>query len=315
MKTEKSATGAFAQKTSAEKFAAKSSNPVCPVCGGAFAPLYTVDRFTPPLEIIVCESCALQRQKYIPLDPSSLYDEGYYTGQAEYSYRDERKKKHYDRFVLNARLRNIARRIPAPADLLDIGCAFGGLLEAARDFGYRVKGMDVSAYAASECAKIGLDVKTGMPARGVFEKRSFDIVTMIEVFEHITNPEETISALSEILRPGGLLVIQTANFLGQQAKKEKSKYHYYLPGHFFYYSTKNLRMLLNRHGFSEVKFYRPVDFGLLPKLLKSRGDFKSPVDYLKWFRIAWYHLKSRIAWGDFALTSSMTAYAIRNTSS
>ena len=98
---------------------------------------------------------------------------------------------------------------------------------------------------------------------------------------------------------------------GWQAQKAKERYHYFLPGHLSYFSAQNLSHTLYTIGFSKVKIYYPVDFGLLPKLRKSRGDFSTLKDYVKWFTIALYHLKSKIKWKGQPLTSSMVVYAFK----
>ncbi len=284
----------------------------CPVCGGSAAPLYTIHRFDPPLEILRCPACRLQMQASPPADPDEFYDEAYYTGRAEYSYRDERGKIPFDRYVWRARLKNIARFTPPPGDFLDAGCAFGGFVEEAARFGYRATGLDVSPFAVNAGRARKLDLRVGRLEPGVFPDHRFDVVTLIEVFEHIDSPREACETLARIIRPGGLCVIQTADFDGLQARHAGSDYHYYLPGHLYYYSASNLSSLLKQCGFSSIRIFRPVDFGLLPKLLKSRGDFQHPLHYLKWFRTSLYHLRGMLAFKNFALTSSMVLYAIRD---
>lgn len=286
----------------------------CPICASSPQYLYTIDRFQEPFDIHRCPDCGLQMQAHIPEDPSELYDESYYTCQADYSYRDERAKRRYDRYVLEARLRNIARSIAPPADFVDVGAAFGNLVEAAGAAGYRARGLDVSEYAAGDARNRGLDIQVGELKPGVLAPESVDVLTMIEVFEHLTDPRSAMQALREIIRPGGLVIIQTANFRGAQARNAGRDYHYYLPGHFYYYSSDNLRKLLAEFSFSRTKIFRPVDFGLLAKLKKSRGDFTKFSDYLHWFRIAWYHWKGMIHFGEYALTSSMVVYAWRDSS-
>ena len=286
--------------------------PHCPVCAGTFEFLYSIDRFSPSFDILRCRNCGLERRAAFPADVSEFYDADYYEGRAEYSYRDERKKTRYDDYVFRARLKNIARFTAPPADFLDVGCAFGSFVAAAGRAGYRARGLDVSPYAVEEGRSRGLDLRRGELSPGVYPPGSFDVATLIEVLEHLPDPETALGTLAEILRPGGLLVLQTANYAGLQARRAGADYHYYLPGHLFYYSAANLRALLARHGFTRAILYRPVDFGLLPKLLKSRGDFQTPLDYLRWARIAWYHMKGKIAWRDFALTSSMVLYAFRD---
>jgi SAM-dependent methyltransferase len=278
----------------------------CPVCGFQFQPLYRVERFTPALEILRCPNCGLQRLAEFPPDLKSLYGEGYYTGAAGYSYEDERDKEPYYDHVWRARLRTIHRHIPPPASLLDVGCSFGGFVEAASRAGYSAAGVDLSEYAVKQGRLRGRNLIHGDLSD---VSGRFDVITAIEVLEHLPDPQGTFARFFELLHPGGLVVIQTANFLGRQAQKAGAAYHYYLPGHLYYYSTNNLRMLLQRHGFHRIKFYRGVDFGLMPKLRKMRGSFKSIRDYRRMIPVALYHLKSRIAFGDFALTSSMVCYA------
>lgn len=284
----------------------------CPVCDALPAPLYSIDRFREPFAIQRCPNCGLQMQTVLPADPDAYYDRDYYTGRAEYNYRDERRRLPFEGRVWRARLKRIARHRPPPADFLDVGCAFGGFVAAAGAMGYRARGLDVSKYAVEAGRATGLDLKTGALEPGVYPANSFDVVTLVEVFEHLADPRAACRTLADILRPGGLCLIQTANFDGRQARSAGRDYHYYLPGHLFYYSARNLKELLAQHGFSRVIVHRPVDFGLLPKLLKSRGDFRRLRDYLKWARIAWYHGKGMVAWGDFALTSSMVLYAFRD---
>jgi 2-polyprenyl-3-methyl-5-hydroxy-6-metoxy-1,4-benzoquinol methylase len=245
-------------------------------------------------------------------NPDRYYTKEYYNGKSDYSYLDERDSLNFHAHVWRARLKRIASFIPPPADLLDVGCSFGGFaLETARA-GYRASGIDVSAYAVEEAAKRGLNAYRADLEDHPFADESFDVVTMIEVVEHISQPKRAFESLAKLIRPGGLLVIQTANFDGLQAKRLGSNYNYYLPGHLFYYSKGNLRKILTEHGFSNLYFFHGVEFGLIPKLKKSRGDFKKWTDYLRWFRIALYHCKSKFAFGGFAWTSSMVVYAIRD---
>jgi len=290
----------------------QNDKPFCPVCSHEMKFLYRIDRFCDPIFIYRCPECCLEKQHPFAEHQENHYTEDYYSGKAEYSYSDERKQLKFYGYVWKARLKNIQKFIPPPADFLDAGCAFGGFALEAAQTGFRAFGLDLSEYAVQHAKKAGLNAKIGELKKGVYPENSFDVITMIEVMEHLPDPVSAVKTLSEIIRPGGLLVIQTANFQGMQAKREKSNYHYYLPGHLYYYSKNNLTRFLNDHGFSKIIFYPGVDFGLLPKLLKSRGNFRLFRDYLKWIRISIYHLISKIAFGNFAMTSSMVIYAFRD---
>ncbi|MCB1175387.1 MAG: class I SAM-dependent methyltransferase [Leptospiraceae bacterium] len=285
------------------------SFPDCPVCQTPMQFLYRIERFVPALEILVCPACGLQRQARYPVELAGLYTADYYTGKAEYSYRDERSQLAYDRYVWRARLKQIARFQKPPSAFLDVGCSFGGFVASAREWGYQSAGLDISPYAVQYARSQGLDVRQGEVTAGIWPDSQFDIITLIEVIEHLPDPRAALSALARIAKPGALLVLQTANFNGRQARRAGSSYHYYLPGHFVYYSSSNLRRLLEQFDFQVIKIFYPVDFGLGAKLLKSRSRFKSWSDYLQWLRIAWYHLSGKIHWRDRAWQSSMVLYA------
>ncbi len=270
---------------------------------------YSIERFHPPFDIYRCEICHFEKQYPVPQNPDDYYDEAYYTGSADFSYQDERSKIDFHRYVWNARIKRIASHLPPPGDFLDVGCAFGGLVEEASKFGYRAQGLDVSEFSIAEGKSRGLTIHRGTLESHPFAENSFDVITLIEVIEHLSDPQRVVHEISRLLRPGGVLVCQTADFDGRQAIDAGKEYHYYLPGHLSYFTAANLTSLLRNHGFDKIEVYRPVDFGLLPKLYKSRGDFRTPLDYLKWFRIAFYHWKGKLSRGGRPLTSSMVIYA------
>ena len=240
----------------------------------------------------------------------SLYTENYFKGNADYSYTDERKIKEYSAYVWDKRVKVINRYIKN-GNFLDRGCSFGGLLESASSF-YNPHGIEASKYAHSHVSSnFGRQIHYGTIENHPFEKNYFSVITMIELIEHLENPLFAIEESYRLLKDKGLLVIQTANMAGQQAKKLGKDYEYFMPGHLSYFTMNNLTRALRSAGFTKIKVFYPVEFGLLPKLLKSRGSFKTVSDYKAWFRIASYHLKSKIHAGDFAMTSSMVIYSFK----
>jgi len=226
----------------------EQSPPDCPFCAVRSEFLYTIDRFTDPFPIYRCPRCKLQ-MRATDASPHRFYTEEYYTGKAEYAYVDERSQRRFFEAVWDARLKTIKKHVPPPADFLDVGCAFGGFALCAGKHGYRPRGLDISPYAVKEANQGGLDARVGELCDLYTSKERYDVVTLIEVIEHIADPIRAFETLSRIVRPGGLLVLQTANFDGLQAKRAGSKYHYYLPGHLYYYSKSNLRTILKRYGF------------------------------------------------------------------
>lgn len=286
----------------------------CPLCkNDAIYFLYAINHANPPFIVYKCNSC-----KFIFMNPPlshhsehSLYDEGYYTGSSDYSYYDERKTERYSQYVWNARLQTIQDYVRG-GNFLDVGCSFGGFLHAASQL-YTPYGIEPSAYSGKYTQqRFGKDaIHIGTLFDHPFKRNFFSVITLIEVLEHMRQPFEALTECYNLCAPDGLLVIQTANMDGLQATIQKDRYGYFLPGHFSYFTKDNLTHTLKKIGFKKIKVFQPVDFGLLPKLMKSKMNFKSIYDYKSWIRIALYHYASKIHAGNCALTSSMVVYAFK----
>lgn len=272
-------------------------------------PLYITTGKYSGLSIVECKHCKLQALYPRP-NQKELYSKDYYQGKADYSYIDERENKKFASYVWKARVRNI-KKFVREGNFLDIGSSFGGFLESAREEGFQIQGVEISKYAARYANENGIPTFNGSLAEAKFPSAHFSVITMVEVIEHIENPSLFFKELTRILKPGGLLLLQTANFDGWQAKEEGSQYHYYMPGHVFYYSDRILKNILTNLNFSRFVSYFGVDFPLAAKLQKSRGSFKNWKDYLQWFRISYYHWKSKWKRNGFPITSSYVLYAFK----
>jgi 2-polyprenyl-6-hydroxyphenyl methylase / 3-demethylubiquinone-9 3-methyltransferase len=97
---------------------------------------------------------------------------------------------------------------------LDVGCGAGLLTEPLARLGAKVSGIDASpeviAVAREHAATMGLAIDYG--AGDVAELGGlFDLVTAMEVIEHVADPATFIAALAKRLAPGGLLIMSTPN--------------------------------------------------------------------------------------------------------
>jgi SAM-dependent methyltransferase len=248
--------------------------------------------------------------RFTPEYLEQLYGDGYYTGKADYTYYDERADEKYSAYVWDSRIRKI-KKFRSTGNFLDIGCSFGGFMKRASAC-FTAYGIDLSGYASSKAAaSFPGRVHTGTIHDLPFSGVKFSVITMIELLEHESDPVKALNECCKLLDKGGLLVIQTANFNALQAAMLKERYAYFMPGHLSYFSSANLKKALMEAGFSRVKIYYPVEFGLLPKLLKSRMNFKSIFDYRSWIRISLYHLAGKIRFKDRAVMSSMVVYALK----
>lgn len=225
-------------------FSGETLNETCPCCQkNDWKFLYRSAFKNYNIPIYLCSVCGLQTQYPRP-KPSELYTEEYYSGNADFSYRDERQTEEFDRYVWKARIKNIQKFKPK-GEFLDIGCSFGGFLNCAKEAGFEVTGVEISRYSAEVAKSRGFKVHQGEFLDADLPENFFDVITLVEVIEHLSEPDRVFQKLRRILKPGGLLLLQTANFEGLQAIDAGSSYHYYLPGHFYYYSESNLKKILD----------------------------------------------------------------------
>jgi 2-polyprenyl-3-methyl-5-hydroxy-6-metoxy-1,4-benzoquinol methylase len=230
---------------------------LCVVCGSHLRFGFKKHRFT----ILHCPHCGLYRT----ILPGSYrqflkdyYAKGYFTGsrtRAGYAdYPDDapvirRNAQNYLKLILKHHLSG--RR------LLDVGCATGIFMQQAQDQGFKVSGLDASVYAVAQAKKtFPRQVKLGTLSTVKFPPRSFDLITLFDVFEHLHDPEEDLARCHQLLRPGGLLVINTGNTNSFLAKLEGQKWHFFIPPqHLYLYSDINLKQLLKLHGFKVLSIY------------------------------------------------------------
>lgn len=100
---------------------------------------------------------------------------------------------------------------------LDVGCGAGLLTEPLARLGARVTGLDASpeviAVARDHARAMGLEIHYRIGEVQKLEGQ-FDLVTAMEVVEHVADPPAFIAALAKRLAPGGLLIMSTPNATG-----------------------------------------------------------------------------------------------------
>jgi 2-polyprenyl-6-hydroxyphenyl methylase / 3-demethylubiquinone-9 3-methyltransferase len=103
-------------------------------------------------------------------------------------------------------------------DVLDVGCGGGILAEAMARRGARVTGIDLSEkplrVAQLHLLESGLQVRYELAAAEDYAERhagTFDVVTCMELLEHVPDPASTVAACARLLRTGGRAVFSTIN--------------------------------------------------------------------------------------------------------
>jgi 2-polyprenyl-3-methyl-5-hydroxy-6-metoxy-1,4-benzoquinol methylase len=141
--------------------------------------------------------------------------------------------------------------------LLDVGCGKGWFLEAARESGWQIQGVELCAEVARRTMeRVGTQVYSG----SIFDidielpSETFDLVTMFDVIEHLEAPLEALRICYRILKPGGALAISTPNLRGLGCRLLGAKAFAVWPDeHIFYFGPASMRRALQLADFTELE--------------------------------------------------------------
>ena len=182
----------------------------CPVCRSTERS-YKMERFG--IDIWVCHECGLLYCGKIPRNISDVYAgedylidaKNYYVNNMEY------RKMRFGTERINLILSALGREKGDGLRLLDVGCGTGWFLDSAREAGFEVAGHEPGE-ALRKWTEQRLNSRiwgcdfTELPAG-----ETFDVITMFDVIEHVSDPPAYLRSAREHLRPEGLLIVFTPN--------------------------------------------------------------------------------------------------------
>jgi SAM-dependent methyltransferase len=152
---------------------------------------------------------------------------------------------------------------------LDVGCATGDFLAAARSAGVAdVRGVELSGYAAEQARARGFDVACADFADVELEPASVDVITMWDYIEHVPDPAASVRKAFAALRPGGHLIISTGDVESLAARLTGRFWHLMIPPrHLYFFTPGTLGRLLEDAGFLMARVARsgkrvPLDFAV-----------------------------------------------------
>jgi SAM-dependent methyltransferase/Flp pilus assembly protein TadD len=216
----------------------------CPLCGTAAAEV--VHRL-PEAALVRCLACGLAF--FTPPPPAERLRE-IYRGAGPSLAAQLAATRGGE--LPHALLDRIEEHVPRRGRLLDVGCAHGAVLLAARQRGWTVAGFEISAESVGIArGEFGLDVVQGdhLDQAG-FPDGAFDVVTMQHVLEHVVDPLRLLRAARRLLRPGGLLWLAVPNFGGFLASTLGARWGWVTyPNHLVYFTPQTLGLALERAGF------------------------------------------------------------------
>ncbi|HEC36377.1 MAG TPA: class I SAM-dependent methyltransferase, partial [Anaerolineae bacterium] len=139
---------------------------------------------------------------------------------------------------------------PSGRALLDVGAYTGVFVEIAARHGWEAWGVEPSHWAVEEARKRGLRVIQGTTRTVDLPQDYFDVATMWDVIEHLTDPLGELRRIHRLLKPGGLLVVHTIDIGSPFARLMGSRWPWIMEMHLYYFSRRTLRMMLEKAGFS-----------------------------------------------------------------
>jgi len=201
----------------------------CPLCKTADSRLLYQGRVV----LRRCASCrAVFNTAYAPAD----YDDTYFNEEYRTQYGKTYLEDYDAIYSLSlSRLRRITALLPpstaGPGRLLDVGCAWGFFLKAARDMGFNdVTGVEISSTAARYCGET-----LGIPViRAAFDDASpappFRVITAWYFLEHLPDTGTALERLTGLLEPGGILAFSMPSILGPQYLFHRREWYESHPG-------------------------------------------------------------------------------------
>ena len=280
----------------------------CPICGSSEIEkaFDIVDHFSTKETFPICDcgSCGFRFTNNFPSEDTI----GKYYNSPDYISHSDTKEgliNHLYHFFRNQMLKKkvnlvsklvsetLSKPIPdseyskksKPKDnihLLDIGSGTGYFLNAAKDKGFKVFGIEKDIKAREySITHFGLDVQDEQSLWNIGNE-SFDVITLWHVLEHMQNLNEVVAKLKSILKPNGVMILALPNHKSHDAKKYKEYWAAYdVPRHLWHFTPHTVEKLLNKHQFKIIKQKTmPLDAFYISMLSEKYRDKNSLMQYL-----------------------------------
>jgi SAM-dependent methyltransferase len=147
---------------------------------------------------------------------------------------------------------------------LDIGFGEGGLLSRAEKRGWACYGIEPSPQALQFGASRGWIVSSEPSSDPRFREGAFDVVSMVEVLEHLRDPRGALREAARWLRPDGLLYMTTPNARSLNSRLLGPDWSVFCPPeHLNIFTRRGLRRLVREGGLSPLRVrtegFNPVE--------------------------------------------------------
>jgi len=186
------------------------------------------------------------------------------TSEIDISHLDNIRQYNFDKILSQISQNTASEQV----SILDIGCGTGLFLKMAADYGFNILGIEPNKSMFNIASKRNLKVRLGFFPAVLDMQEKFDIIILNDVFEHLENIEELLSAVSKHLSENGQLIINLPNAKGIlfSIAKYLAMFGYKKPWdrlwqkmfytpHLHYFSTVSLQTFLKNNAF-ETRDYK-----------------------------------------------------------
>ena len=227
----------------------------CPVCAGTSGHPCLIKRAEGrDYSLVRCNGCRLVFVAPPPTDEElrRYYDHLWHEGQRPERTPEEVVDQQLREQRFRTRLRELSR-LMAPGRILDVGCRDGLFLTLAQEAGWRACGVELVSSAAEQAKRRGLEVRIGNLEEVGWPDGSFDVVTVWHLIEHLKSPLPFLQTIRRVLKPSGLLALETPNVEGRAFRRDREQWEYLVPPqHLCYFGPRSLKVALERAGFRVV---------------------------------------------------------------
>ena len=146
-----------------------------------------------------------------------------------------------------------------PGRILDVGCAAGFILNGFESAGWKGQGIEPNATMAAYGKKeLNLDIHVG-GLEDFNSDQKFDLVSLIQVIGHFYDIDRSMENISNLLRPNGLVLVESWDMKSLIARLFGKNWHEYSPPSVInWFSDKSLKNLFKNYGFKLIDSGYPV---------------------------------------------------------
>ncbi len=148
--------------------------------------------------------------------------------------------------------------VPPDALVVDVGCGGGALLRIMKRLGppaWRLVGVDFSDDAIDRLGVAGIEGRKGRFEQMDWDLPDPDAIVMNQVIEHLDDPAAVVKRSFELLKPGGVLLVETPSVDAWDARLFWKRYWggWHTPRHWTLYTPATLAALVEKHGFEIIE--------------------------------------------------------------